>query len=441
MPKRARELGPLDVKRAAHPGGHPRNHLVPVGGVAGLMLQITPTGAKSWILRAMVGGRRRAIGLGPWPEVALADARDRARAARARIGEGFDPVEERKAARAALVAAARRGLTFADAVDRYLKAKAGEFRNEKHKRQWQATLAAYALPDLGGMLVQDIEVPDVLRILAPIWTDKTETATRLRGRVEAVLSWATVAGHRTGDNPARWRGALSELLPAPGKLAAVVHHPALSLTDAASWFAELRERDGMAARALEFATLTAARSGEVRGMTWAELDLSAALWTVPAARMKARREHRAPLTPDAVALLEALPRFDGCELVFPGARGRPLSDMSLSAVCRRMQDDAEAEAKERGQPVERAGWRDPRSARPVVPHGLRSTFRDWCAERGIERDLAEIALAHVVGSDVERAYRRSDMLDRRRAVMADWAAFLSGREAARVVPFPTAARG
>lgn len=425
MPKRARALGAADVRKAVHPGTHARNHLSPVGEVAGLYLQITPTGAKSWILRAMVGGRRREIGLGPWPEVTLAAARDRARAARARIGEGFDPVEERKAARAALAAAARPALTFADAADRYLAAKAGEFRNEKHKRQWRATLAAYALPELGAVPVEKIEARDVLRILAPIWTDKTQTATRLRGRVEAVLSWATVAGHRTGDNPARWRGCLSELLPAPGRVAAVVHHAALSLSDAPGWFADLRAREGMAARALQFLALTACRSGEARGATWAELDLAAALWTVPAERTKARRLHRVALSPAAVALLDGLPRGEGRALVFPGARARPLADAGLSALCRAMDADAVAAGG--------AGWKDPRTGRAMVPHGLRSVFRDWCAEKGVERELAEIALAHAVGAAIERAYRRSDLLDRRRAVMAAWADFLHGREVATVV--------
>jgi integrase len=265
------------------------------------------------------------------------------------------------------------------------------------------------------MEVDAIEVRDVLRALQPIWTEKTETASRLRGRIENVLSWATVAGHRSGDNPARWRGNLSELLPKPTKVAKVTHHPTLALTDAAAWMADLRKRDGIATRALEFVALTAARSGEVRGATWDEIDLEARLWTIPANRMKAGKEHRVPLTDEAVQLLKALPRFVDSPYAFPAARGGMLSDMGLSACMRRI-----SEAKP-------GAYLDPRSKRPAVPHGLRSTFRDWAAERGFDRDMAEVALAHTVGSDVERAYRRGDMLERRRAMMAEWASFLDGK--------------
>lgn len=270
------------------------------------------------------------------------------------------------------------------------------------------------------MLVNDIAVQDVLRALQPIWHDKTETAKRVRGRIESVLSWATVAGHRQGDNPARWKGNLDALLPKPAKVAKSDNWPALALDDAALWFAALRQRDGMAARALEFLCLTASRSGAVRQAAWAEFDLEAGLWTAPALHMKMKREHRVPLPPEAVALLRALPRMEGNPLVFPAPRGGVLSDMSLSAVMRRMQ---EAEEK-----ADRPGWLDPRSGRPAVPHGLRSTFRDWAAERThYPREMAEIALAHDVGSEVERAYRRGDMMEKRRGLMAAWAGFLSDR--------------
>lgn len=424
MPRVAKELSALDVRRLTYPGGR-RNALVAVGGVPGLHMQILPTGAKTWILRAMVGEKRRDIGLGGYPEVTLAVARDRAREARDMIRRGVDPVEERKAARAALVASRKRGLTFADAVNKYLAAKLDEFRNDKHRKQWRSTLDRYAGPGLGGLLVQDIAVQDVLRVLQPIWQDKTETASRLRGRIEAVLSWATVAGHRTGDNPARWAGNLKELLPKPGKVAKGDNQPALSLADAAAWFADLRGREGMGSRALEFLILCAARSGEVRGATWDEMDLEAGLWVIPASRMKMDREHRVPLTAEAVALLEALPRFKDNPLVFPAVRGGQLSDMTLSATMRRMHE-AEVAAN-------RKGWLDPRSSRPAVPHGLRSTFRDWAAETGQPREMAEISLAHSVGSEVERAYRRSDMVERRREMMAAWGRFLRGEAGAKVV--------
>jgi integrase len=433
MPKVAKELSALEVKRLVHPG-RGRNVQFPVGGVAGLVLQVTPTGARNWLLRAMVGGRRREIGLGAFPEIPLAMARDRAREAKDTIRRGIDPVEERKAARAALAAARRRGLSFAEAVDRYLGAKETAFTNDKHRAQWRTTLTTYAVPELGPMAVQDIGVQDVLRVLHPIWETKTETASRLRGRIEAVLSWATVAGHRTGDNPARWSGNLKELLPAASKVARQDNQPALSLDDAPAWFADLRARDGMGARALEFLALTAARSGDVRGATWDEIDLDRGLWTVPAARMKMKREHRVPLPKRAVDMLRALPRWPGNPLVFPAVRGGMLSDMTLSATMRRMHEAARA-AQGGDLPEDEGGWRDPRSRRPAVPHGLRSTFRDWIAERTqYPGEMAEVALAHRISSAVEAAYRRGDMIEKRRRMMADWAAFLTGQaKAGKVV--------
>lgn len=419
MPKIAAELGPLDVKRLAHPGDK-SNVMVPVGGVAGLYLQLTPKGGRTWILRMQVGGRRRDIGLGGYPTVTLALARDKAREARDKVERGVDPVEERKAAKARLIEARRKGMLFSEAVDKALAAKLDAFRNEKHRAQWRSTLDRYAMPELGGLPVSDVDTAAVLRCLQPIWTSKTETAVRLRGRIETVLSWATVAGHRTGDNPARWAGNLKELLPAANKVAKESNHPALQLDDAATWYADLRQRDGFPARALEFLALTAARSGEVRGAEWDEIDLERALWIVPASRMKMQREHRVPLTKEAVALLKALPRLDDCNLVFPSARGGMLSDMTLSMLMRR-QHTVAVES-------ELPGYLDRVSKRPAVPHGLRSTFRDWAAERTqFPGDMAEVALAHRINNVVEAAYRRGDMIEKRRRMMADWADFLSGR--------------
>lgn len=418
MPRVARELSALDVKRLQHPG-RGRNAIFAVGGVSGLVLQVTPNGGRTWLLRVQVGARRREIGLGGYPDVTLAMARDRAREAKDKIRQGIDPVEERKALRAALVAAQRRGLAFSDAVDRYLVAKLDGFRNPKHRQQWRNTLDSYALPELGPMLVQDITTQDVLRVLEPIWQSKTETASRLRGRIEAVLSWATVAGHRTGDNPARWAGNLKELLPAPARVATSSNQPALQIDDAPRWFAALGRRDGMGARALEFAALTAARSQEVRGARWDEIDFAARLWVVPAARMKTGREHRVPLAPDAVQLLEALPCFAGNPLVFPAPRGGEMSDMTLSAAMKRLhQADIDAGGK---------GFVDRVSQRPAVPHGLRSTFRDWVAERThYPGDMAEVALAHRVANAVEASYRRGDMVEKRGRMMAAWAGHLTG---------------
>ncbi len=418
MPKVSVELSALDVKRLAHSGGK-WNDLFSVGGVPGLHMQITPTNGRSWVLRVKVGTLRRDIGLGGFPGVTLAKAREKARDAREKIEQGIDPIEERKAAKSALIASQRRGLTFADAMDRFLDAKLEGFENPKHRQQWRNTLATYAKPDLGPMLVQDIAVQDVLRVLEPIWIDKTSTAKRLRGRIEALLSWATVAGHRTGDNPARWGGNLKELLPAPSKVAKETHRPALQIDDAPRWFEALQSRDGFGARALEFLAMTGIRSQEVRGALWEEIVFDKALWIIPASRMKMDKEHRVPLPAAAVALLQTLPRIDDNPLVFPAARGGQLSDMTLSATMKRMHK-AEIEAG-------RVGYLDRVSKRPAVPHGLRSTFRDWVAERtNYPGDMAEVAIAHKISNAVEAAYRRGDMIEKRRRMMADWAGYLSG---------------
>jgi integrase len=389
----------------------------------------------------MVGGKRRAIGLGPYPEVALAEAKDRARAAKAKVRDGVDPVEERKAARAALAAATARHLLFEDAADKWIEAKLSE-RPEKSRKAVKATLERYAFPEIGRMTVQAIEVQDIARALKAVWTEKPDTGQKLRTYLEGILSWATVAGHRTGDNPARWRGNLKELLPAPSVVekGRSGNFPAVAVRDLPAFWTDLQKREGMGALALRFAALCASRSGEVRGALWDEIDLTANMWTIPAPRMKTGTEHRVPLSPAAVALLKTLPKMKDVPFVFPAARGGALSDMSISAVMRRMQEDAELAAKKAGKPPEKAGWRDARSGRPAVPHGLRSSFRDWAAERGYDRDMSEIALAHTVGSAVERAYRRSDMVERRRAMMAAWSDYLHGEDAGVVVAFPAGAR-
>lgn len=395
MPKKATELSAVAVRRLTKPG------LYPVGGVAGLCLQVKDSGARSWILRATVGVKRRDMGLGGFPDVQLADAREAARRTREKIIQGIDPVGERQAARAALMSAQVTRLTFDEAARRYVASKSLEFRNPKHAKQWSATLETYASPVIGSLSVADVELRHLVQILQPIWSGKTETASRLRGRIENVLAWATVSGFRSGDNPARWRGHLDAVLPAPGKVRKVKHHAALPWSEVPAFMKKLRAREGMGARCLEFAILTAARSGEVRLATWDEIDLKGKVWTVPADRMKAGRDHRVPLSADAIKLLKALPHFEGCAYVFPSSRNGPLSDATLSALLDRM-------------------------AVPVVPHGFRSTFRDWTAERtAYPRDVAEMALAHTIGDKVEAAYRRGDLLAKRTRLMAEWARFLS----------------
>lgn len=391
MPRKARELGPLDVKRLTRPGVHA------VGGVTGLHLQVKETGARSWLLRIKIGDKRREIGLGGYPDVTLAQARDKARAARDLIASGVDPIEEKRAAKAALRVAQAALVTFDEAARRWHDSKRHEYRNDKHAAQVLTTITTYASPVIGGLPVSAITLAHVMQVLEPIWKEKTETASRLRGRLESVLSWATVSGFRSGDNPARWKGNLDAVLPKPGKVARVEHHRALPIDAVPDFMARLRHVDGMGARALEFAILTATRSGEVRGAVWSEVDLAAGIWTVPAARMKAGKEHKVPLSPEAIALLQKLPRFEGSDYLFCAPRGGALSDMTLSAVLRRMEVDA-------------------------VPHGFRSTFRDWASERtAYPSHVAEMALAHAIGNKVEAAYRRGDLFEKRRLMMNDWA--------------------
>lgn len=414
MPKRAKELTAIEVKRLSKAGFHA------AGGVSGLGLRINEADGKSWILRTMVGSRRRDIGLGGYPAVPLTEARDRARVLKHEIANGIDPVVERRKRKAELLAEQKKGMTFATAVEEYLaSSKLTELRNAKHRAQWGSTLRTYALPVLGPMQLSDIEPKDVKAALDPIWTEIHETATRVRGRIEKVLDWAKVAGHRGGDNPARFRGNLSELLPKLQKDDVSEHHPALSVNQVPAWFAHLQKLGCLGAQALSFLTLTAARSGEVRGALWSEIDVDENLWIVPAQRMKAKREHRVPLSVAARNVLKAVPRFKGSEHIFPSSKGGAMSDMTLSAVMRRMH---ETEIK-----AGRPGWLDPRLNRPAVPHGLRSSFRDWVGERtDYPGDLAEIALAHKVGSAVERAYRRGDMIEKRGPMMEEWATFVTG---------------
>ena len=391
MPKIAAVLSAAQVAKLSEAG------LYAVGGVAGLQLRIDPAGSRHWILRVKVGKKRRDIGLGGFPTVSVAQARERAREARELIWRGIDPVEQRKATRAALLAA-QDVPTFAECARRFLANKRAEFRNAKHAAQWAATLETYARPIIGNMPVDQVELRHIESILSPIWTTKTETAKRLRGRIEATLDWATVTGHRSGDNPARWKGNLDAVLASPNKVARKQHFTAMPYTEVPAFLVELRQREGIAARALEFTVLTAARSGEARGATWKEIDMEAGTWTIPGDRMKAGREHRVPLTEAALAILRALPRLDDSpdSPVFFAPRGGSLSDMTLTAVLRRMKID-------------------------VTVHGFRSSFRDWAADQtSFPREVAEQALAHTL-QGVEAAYRRSDLFQKRRRLMDAWA--------------------
>lgn len=410
MPKLAKELQALAVAKLTAPGLHF------VGGVQGLALQVVG-GSRAWVLRVTIAGKRRDMGLGSYPEVTLAQARDKAREAREHVRQGVDPIARQQAAQSAMRAAVAEALTFKDCAEKYIKAHRSGWKNAKHAQQWENTLTQHAYPVLGAVLVRDVKLPQVLAVLEPIWTTTNETAVRLRGRIELVLDWAAARGLREGLNPARWRGHLDKLLPKPSKVNKAEHHAALPVGDVGAFMVKLRAADGMGARALEFAILTGARSGEVRGATWGELDLAAKVWTVPAARMKAGKEHRVPLSDAALALLAALPKGTPDALVFKAPRGGMLSDMTLAAVLRRMEV-------------------------PAVPHGFRSTFRDWASERSnYPRDVAEMALAHAIGDKVEAAYRRGDLFEKRRLMMAEWAQFLAQPEGtAQVLTFKATAR-
>lgn len=388
--------------KSAKPGWH--------GDGDGLWLRVSPQGHRSWVFVSIRHGRRREMGLGAYgngvAQVSLATARDKANAVREILGRGGDPFKElpERVARA-------KPRTFGEIADELLAAKEGDFRNEKHKAQWKMTLEVYAKP-LRKLPVSDVSTDDVVRVLRPIWQEKHETASRLRGRIEKVLDYAKALKLRDGENPARWKGHLDHLLGARQKLTRG-HHKAMPYIDVPAFFQSLAAVEGIGARALEFVILTAARTGEAIGARWDEIDLDAGLWTVPAVRMKASREHIVPLPRPAITLLHGLPHKG--DFVFPGqAPRKPISNMTMTAVLRRLEVDA-------------------------TTHGFRSAFRDWAGDRtAFPRDVAEMALAHRVGNETELAYRRSSALEKRRKLMEAWAAFLTAEKSGNVVPLKVA---
>ncbi|WP_439923343.1 tyrosine-type recombinase/integrase [Nitrobacter sp. JJSN] len=368
-----------------------------------LYLIVSRSGSRKWVLRFTWRGKAKEMGLGSAGIVTLSNAREKAIAARRKIAQGVDPIDERK----------RDGgiPTFGEMADVVREALSAGFRNEKHKAQWKSTLETYAAP-LREIPVDAVRTDDVLAVLKPIWTIKPETASRVRGRIEKVLDAAKARGFRQSDNPARWRGHLDHLLPQPSKLSRG-HHAAMPYEKVAGFIAQLRRREATAARALELCILTAARSGEILGMQWSEIDLDKELWTVPASRMKAGREHRVPLSPPAVAILRQLGELKAGDFVLPGrAHGRPLSCMAMEMVLRRM------------------------NIQDATVHGFRSSFRDWAGNvSNFPREVVETALAHVIGDKAEQAYRRGDALEKRRKLMDAWAAYCKpSKEGAVTVP-------
>jgi integrase len=376
------------------------------GDGGGLYLRVAPGGAKGWIFRYGGRGRRRDMGLGGYPSIGLAKARELAGDCRGMIAAGLDPIAARNEKRAAAAIEAAKAMTFDDCATAYINAHEAGWRNPKHRQQWKNTLSTYVSPVVGKLTVSAVDTGLVLKVLEPIWARKPETASRVRGRMEAVLDWAKVRGYRTGENPARWRGHLDHLLPAKAKVRKVEHHAALPYVRIGAFLVALRQQDGIAARALEFLILTATRTGETLGATWNEVDIGAKLWTLPSGRMKAGKEHRVPLSDAALAVLQQMHDIRHSDYVFPGARDRrPLSEMSILMLIRRMK------------------YGD------ITAHGFRSTFRDWAAERTtFAREAAEIALAHAIPSAVEAAYRRGDLFEKRRELMEAWAAYCAKTE-------------
>ena len=381
------------VERVKAPGRYFDGH--------GLYLQVVNSNNKSWLLRFERAGKERWYGLGPLHTFSLKEARSRARAARQLLHDGIDPIEHRKAKKAERALAAAKSVSFRQCAEAYIAANEGAWKNAKHAAQWTATLKTYVYPHIGHLAIADIDTGLVLKCIELVWRDKTETASRVRGRIESVLDWATVRKYRTGDNPARWTGHLEHVLPSKSSLAKVTHHAAMPYAELPDFMRRLHGRDGVAASALEFTIMSAARTGEVIGAQWVEIDFDTRIWTVPAGHMKGGREHKVPLSAQALGLLRALPTEEGNPHVFIGPRpGSGLSAMAMTSVLRRMG---------RGN---------------ITVHGFRSAFRDWAAERtSFPRDVAEMALAHAIPNAVEAAYRRGDLLAKRRQLMEAWSKF------------------
>lgn len=395
MPRKLHNALTVLAVKNARPGRHAD------GG--GLHLLVKDTGARSWVYRFMLKGKSRDIGLGAAgpASISLADARNLAAALRLKVKAGIDPLEERQRseaeAKAAEQAAKVAGISFKTMAETHIAANRDSWRNAKHKQQWENTLKTYAYPVIGDLPVAEVDTPHVLKVLEPIWREVPETASRLRGRIETVLDSAKARGYRQGENPARWRGHLAQILPTRTKLSRG-HHKAMPYGAIPAFVKQLQERKAVAALALEFVILTAARTGEVIAAEWSEVDLSKAVWTVPAERMKAGKEHRVPLSPRAVTILEETQQLGG-NYLFPGVQRDKLSGMAMAMLLRRMKQD-------------------------VTVHGFRSAFRDWASEcTGYSHEVAEMALAHTISNAVERAYRRGDLFEKRRRLMDEWAAY------------------
>lgn len=405
--RKSNSLSARKIAKLTSPGRYPDNR------VPGLLFQVSRTGGRSWVLRYNFNSRERMLGLGREKLVSVDYARDRARAAWKLILDGFDPIETKRERKRGAIAAAAPSITFKEAATRYIASHRAGWKNAKHADQWEATLATYAYPIIGALPVNQIGTGQVTDVLEQeysgetLWEARTETASRLRQRIEAVLDWAKARGFRDGENPARWRGHLDKLLPPRAKVARRKHHPALPYSEMPAFMADLQDRQGIAARALEFTILAAARTNEVTQARRSEINWRDRVWVVPPERMKAAREHRVPLTDRAIKLLEALPVEVGNDYLFVGAQeGKPISNAAMAELMKTMAPASTTQGK------------------IATVHGMRSTFRDWAAEMtSFPRELAEAALAHVLGDKTEAAYQRGDLLLRRRKLMEAWTAY------------------
>lgn len=395
----------------------------------GLYLQVRNETSKSWLLKFSLRKRAREMGLGSAFDFSLADAREKRDALRKLVKQGIDPIEQRKAEEAEQARERAKAITFKDACARYIAANRAGWKNVKHAGQWEATLKTYAYPVIGALPVQSIDTTLVMKVLDPIWSTKSETASRVRGRIETVIDTAKARGEYQGENPARWKGHLETLLPKRSKVRKVRNHPALAYGELPAFLKDLRGREGIAAAALEFQVLTVVRPGNVLAARWSEIDRAGKVWTIPAEQMKgekgAEKEHKVALSDAALAVLDRMEKIkNGGEFIFysPGS-GRPLSDAATGAVIDRMS--------------ETRLWLDPSSKRRIVPHGFRSTFRDWAAERGYADPVAEAVLAHAVPDAVIAAYKRTTFVEMRKNMLMDWATYAGSDPAhsADVLPF------
>jgi integrase len=416
MPKVAQVLTAQQVKSIKKTGQHA------VGGVPGLCLQVTASNqthvhiSRSWLLRYTFAGKRKNMGLGAYDQLLLSEAREAARLALRLLHQGVDPVVSRKAAKLKFVNDQIKAKTFKECARDYMAAHLPKHRNVKHQKQWESTLRQYAFPKIGDLPVGELETSHILAVLqqttikdgrkGTFWQVKTETAKRLRGRIENILAFADVAGYRSGKNPAEWKNHLETQLPSPAKIMRLSHQPAMPYLECGAFIKTLRKKNVIGAQALEFLVLTGVRSGSVREANWDEVDLVEQVWTIPAPHTKSDREHRVPLVGQTIALLNSLPRIANVDKIFPGKRGGALSDSTLSKLMREMRDAGEFTSE-------------------GVPHGFRSSFRDWGAEQtSYPEELRKVATMHVVGDAVQQAYQRTDLLEKRRQLMKDWADYL-----------------